>query len=198
MLFYSKNSKIAHFEGCHHMKNIREANLNFIDTYAEAKEKNFRVCKCCNPIAKTYKKEEPMLTTFCAENGLICFPKNHVINLHTVHSKWKIVPSNNGGLAVYHKNIRSRKNDTQSPIAGYHLQSVKEDSLVGICKYVVGHDSYRWRNPVQGNKKTKTKKAPKKGTHKWQVEQERIKKQNKRNAIKNVYSIFDQLAAARA
>lgn len=197
MLYYSKNSNVAHFDGCHHMKKIREGNLLVIDTYAEAKEKNFRICKCCDPIAKSYKKEEAMLTTFCAQNGLICFPKKHMLNLHTVHSKWKIVPSDNGGLAVYHKNIRHKENDMQSPIAGYHLQWVNEDSIIGICKYIIGHDGYRWRNPVQGNKKTKEKKAPKKGTHRWRTEQEKIKKQNRRNAIKNVYSIFDQLEAAR-
>lgn len=198
MLFYSKNSKIAHFEGCHHLKRVGEGNSNFVDTYAEAKENGLRVCKCCDPIANAYKNEEDSLTTFCAQNGLICFMKDRVIHLETFHSKWKIVPSGNGGLAVYHKNIRVKKNDMQSPVVGYHLQWVNEDSIVGVCKYVIDHDGYRYHNPVQGNKKSKTKKSSRKGSRKWHAQQERIKKQNRRNAIKNVYSIFDQLEAQRA
>ena len=121
MLYYSKNSKIAHFEGCHHLRRIGEQNVEIIDTYAEAKSNGFRVCKCCDPIAKAYKKESEALTTFCAENGLIYLLKNREVNLQTVHSKWKIVPSDNGGLAVYHRNIHSKTNGAQSPIAGYHL-----------------------------------------------------------------------------
>ena len=198
MLYYSQNSRIAHFEGCHHLKMIQDDNINCFDTYAEARENGFRICKCCDPVMKAYKNETEELTTFCAENGLICFAKDSVVYLQTVHSKWKVMPSDEGGLIVYHKNTRFKKKDIQSPVSGYHLQNFNCKDILGVCKYVLDHDCYRYHNPLKKDKKAGAKTGSPKGSRKWRAQQERIKKQNRRNAIKNVYFIFDQLVAARA
>ena len=198
MLYYSCNSRIAHFEGCHHLKRVQENNLYCFDSYTEAKENGFRICKCCDPVMNAYEKEKEKLLPFCAENGFICFAKDSVVHLQTVHSKWRVMPSDGGGLVVYHKNTRFKKNSVQSQVAGYHLQNVNCRDILEVCKYVMDHDDYRYQNPVKKDKSSGKKTGSPKGSRKWRAQQNRIKKKNRQNAIKNVYFIFDQLEAARA
>ena len=198
MLYYSKNSKIVHFKGCHHLNRILLDHACSFDTYEDAKKQGFRICKCCDPVMNAYKAEAETLTKFCAENGLICFAKDSVIHLQTVHSKWKVMPSDEEGIVLYHKNTRFKKKSLQSPVAGYHLQNFHCRNILGICKYVLEHDGYRYHNPEKKDKNAGGKTGSPKDSRKWRAQQERIRKQNRRNAIKNVYFIFDQLEAVRA
>ncbi len=197
MLFRSKNSKIVHFEGCGHIKRIMEYNLEMLDTYADARGERYRLCSCCDPVSRAYKKEKDNLTVFCSQNGLICFCRESVVHLQTVHSRWKVIPSDNGGLVLYHRNTRFKKKGLQSAVAGYHPQNFKCRDIVGVCDYILSHDEYRYHNPARKDKVSEPKAPSPKGSRRWRAEEERRKRRERRQAIKKVYFIFDQLEAAR-
>lgn len=198
MFYRSKYSKVVHYASCHYLKRMHCNHAQEIDSYATVKEQGLRVCKCCNPVMKRYKSETEALVTFCAENGLICFAHGDAVHLQSRYSKWKVLPSSGETFVVYHKNTTVREGDSESSVRGYHLQNLHAESLREVCEYVLDHDGYRIYHPVRRPGRSEPKPAPHKGTKRWRKEQKKIKKQERRTAIRNVYSIFDSLAAQKA
>lgn len=193
MLFYIENRKVVHFEYCYHLKRSKKDKLQCFATLAKAREQGFRICKCCDPVMKTFLCEEKELIPFCKENRIICFAQDSTVHIQTAYSKWKVISTNEGKLAVYHKNTKFKKGNIHSSVVGYHLQNVSCEKILSVCKYILEHDEYRYHTNESNQRKTDFVK----GSRKWRAEQDRIKKQKRRNAIKNVYFIFDQLAAEK-
>ena len=198
MLYYSKKSKVAHFWGCHHLGRILVDNAVPLNTWSEARRQGVRICKCCNPVWRRYKAEQRTLTTFCAQNGLAFYSQDGLVSLKTMHSQWKIVPTDDGGIELFHRNTRYKKSDALSPLSGYHLQKFRILSIIAACRYVLDHDAYRLHTPAAKDKQSGVKTGSPKGSRKWRAQQKRNKKKERRNAIKRVLFIFDQLEAARA
>lgn len=195
MLYYSKigRKKVVHLEGCRHISNISEENRGSFININDATKAGYRLCRCCNPCVKLHKHYEKELVWRVYENAFsISFDVNNII-IQAPCSKWKIVATDNGGLALYHKNDIKKPTDADSLIAGYHFQRPVDIPLEELLQYITEHDNYRVRNPIYT---VPDKEPPKKGTHRWDREQKKLKKKKRRNAIAVVYSLFDRLESA--
>ena len=49
MFYYSNESKakVVHYEGCHHLKNIKKENLRTFDSVKDVRKGDYRICSCC-------------------------------------------------------------------------------------------------------------------------------------------------------
>lgn len=195
MLYYSKieRKKVVHLEGCRHISNIRKENRESFININDAIKAGYRLCKCCNPCVKLYEHYEKKLVQHAYENAFsIRFDVNNIV-IQAPRSKWKIVATDNGGLALYHKNDIKKSTDADSLITGYHYQRPVDISLENLFQYITEHDNYRVKNPLYN---VVPKEPPKKGTHRWEREQKKLKKRKRRNAVAVVYSLFDRLECA--
>lgn len=201
MLYYSKNSKskIVHFASCRHSKSMLLENLGSFETLREAQEAGYRLCKHCNPVFPFYRSTRVQTQDYCRQNGIACEIYWQYVRLWTPHSSWRIVPTDNGEVALYHKNQWESYRDAQSSVKGFHLQNKRCKSLLDYCKYIVEHDQYRCACPAQKPNYAKLPKPPApKGSKRWVKEQKREAKRERRRAIDNVFNLFAQLEAARA
>ena len=195
MVYYSTTSgkKIVHLEGCRHISSIHEENLGSFMNINDAIKNGYRLCRCCNPCVKVYKHYEKRLVHYAYKNALsINFNVNNIL-IQAPCSKWKIVATDSGGLALYHKNGIKKPTDADSLITGYHFQRPVDVPLEKLFQYITKHDNYRMKNPLYN---VTTKEPPRKGTHRWKREQKNLKKKKRRNAIAVVYSLLAGLECA--
>lgn len=193
MFYYSveSNSKIAHFEGCHHLKNIKPENLRTFKDIREIRNGRYRICSCCSPIIKQLRKEQNEIERFCLENGLSYFVTKCGLNIRTHHSKWKVLASNSQNkLELHHGN--SYKKDHMDSVPGYHKQSCSSGSILEYMKYINEHEYYRMINPLQIFVK---KEPPRKGTKRWNKQQKALKRKERKQEIWNVINLIDSLSA---
>ena len=92
---------------------------------------------------------------------------------------------------MFHRNTYKTDRDHLSPLQSYHLQRVTCDSITDYLAYIVDHDFYRRSHPVKRANHEKTP-APK-GSKRYKKEQQRLKKQEKKQAVKNVLMLIDNL-----
>lgn len=192
MFYYSINSKekIVHYDGCHHLKKIKEKNLKAFDNAKDFRNCEYKICSCCSPITKLLKHEETKLSAFCQEYGISYFLHKGQLYIRTPRSKWKVlVTGNKETLELHHKNIFKKEHDNSVP--GYHRQNYTSTSIMGFMNYIAEHEQYRKRNPIT----ISAKEEPLiKGTKRWNKQQKIIKKKERKRAIRNVISLLDNLA----
>ena len=149
MFYYSIDSKekVVHYEGCHHLKNIKKGNLKSFDSIHDVRKSEYRLCSCCSPITEHLRKEQSELENYCLENGMLYFVHKGNLHIRTHHSKWKVLASNSKGLLeLHHANSYEKEHDNSVP--GYHKQNFFSDSVLGYLEYINEHEYYRMLNPV--------------------------------------------------
>lgn len=194
MLYFSRNSRrrILHSPDCRHIKNVEIDSVGTFETLSEAYGQGYRLCRRCSCLRRRYGKELTALMDFSRKNALCFCISDRFLQLNTPSSRWRLAPAEDGrGLCLYHKNSL-RPTDDDSPVPGYHLQRVLRSSIVGYCKYIVAHDSYRMANPL--HIPPQPSPPPRKGTKRYRKQQKQQKRLAKRRAIANVLSMIDQLA----
>ena len=198
MFYFSTKGrkKIIHYEGCKHEKRIAKNNLGTFESMEKAQEAGYHLCKCCNPVARFYRRSKKDIFSYRKEHQLICYLKEDVIEIKSLHSKWKIIASGKDHVSLFHKNTQCRKKESSSPVPGYHLQKAFYSNVVDFLKYIVKHDKYRFVY-LEKEKLKRVKKKHRKGSKRWRAEQKRIKRKQRKAAIKNVYFIFEQWDAVR-
>lgn len=207
MLFYSKTNdeKIVHWCGCHYVKHIKKVNRAVFETLEEAHKLGYRLCNCCAPIAKYYRKECKAIETFCQSEGLSCRLYDGTLKIQSPYSSWKIITSGQKHqLFLYHKNeLKYIKKGQNSICPGYHSQKTREETVIGYLKYIIAHDVWRRENPLikpsvkpavkQSPKSVAERPAPIKGTKRWRKKQEKAKRQERKRQIGLVFSLLEQL-----
>lgn len=207
MLLYSKakEEKIVHFCGCHYVKHIKKSNRATFQTLKEAHKLGYRLCNCCAPIAKHYRKEYKEIETFCQSEGLSCRLYDGTLEIDSPYSSWKIITSGKKSkLFLYHKNeLQYIKKGQESICPGYHSQKTREETVIGYLKYIIVHDVWRRENPlvkpiekslVKYPLKPATQRlVPIKGTKRWRKEQKRAKRKERGRQIGLVFSLLEQL-----
>lgn len=192
MFFYSvcSKKKVVHYEGCHHLRNIKADNLKSFASIREVRKSDRRLCSCCSPITKHLNRERAALEKYCAENGLLYFVHNGNLHIRTVRSKWKILASDDKNvLELHHKNSYEKEHENSVP--GYHKQNFFSDSVLGYLEYISEHEYYRMLNPLQVFTK---KEPPKKGTRRYKNRQKALAKKERRRQIWNVNNLIDSLS----
>lgn len=146
MLIYNKksSSKVVHYSHCHHIKGRKQDIRGTFDTLEEARRAGYRLCKCCAPMAKFYRKEVRDLVKFAAENGLSFCYEDGMVDIQSPYSRWKVVVVGKlrKKLAIYHKNTQVRKKEKPTMIPGYHSQAFRADTILDYMKFVLSHDAY--------------------------------------------------------
>lgn len=192
VFYYSKksNRKIIHLKNCPHIRSCGKTGC--FDTLIEAHKNDYHLCKYCNPIAISFRKQFKINMDFCRENGVAFFWSGEVLNFTTPRSQWKVEMSNKGDkLVLYHKNT-FEKNEIDLCLNGYHRQyDVQKDSIIEYLKYIVDHDQFRRRNPVCHS--IVKPEPPKKGTKRFRREQKKQRDCQKRRAIKDVLMMIESL-----
>ena len=191
MFYYSDKSKVVHYEGCHHLKNIKKKNMRSFDNVKDVRKGEYRICSCCSPITEHLKKEQVELENFCQENGLAYFVNKGNLHIRTNNSKWKILISNNRGiLELHHENSFKKEHDNSVP--GYHRQNYISDSIIGYMEYIINHEYYRMYNPLTVFAEYE---PPIKVTKRWNKQQKAIKKKERRREIWNVINLINNLSS---
>ena len=192
MFYYSIDSKekVVHYEGCHHLKNIKSDNLKSFENIQEVRKSEYRLCSCCSPITEHLKKEQAVLENYCLENGLLYFVHKGNLHIRTHHSKWKVLASNNKNvLELHHENSYEKEHDNSVP--GYHKQNFFSDSVLGYLEYINEHEYYRMLNPLHIVTK---KEPPKKGTRRYRGQQKALARKERKRQIWNVINLIDSLS----
>lgn len=194
MFYYSIDSKekVVHYEGCHHLKNIKADNLKSFDSIHDVRKSEYRLCSCCSPITGHLKKEQAVLENYCLENGLLYFVHKGNLHIRTHHSKWKVLASNNKDvLELHHENSYEKEHDDSVP--GYHKQNFFSDSVLGYLEYINEHEYYRMLNPLHIVTK---KEPPKKGTRRYRGQQKALARKERKRQILNVINLIDSLSVS--
>lgn len=203
MLFYSVNShrKIAHFSKCKCLARIPKKQIRRFKTQAQARDAGYRACGCCHPVRTYFRKRSntQALIDYCAKKRLACeiSQDQTEIDIRSSKSQWKIVATEDGKSALFHKNNHPPKPGTKTIVTGYHMQSIGYPDLVKYCEGIVEHDRY-WLDQIEIQHQKKLRKThPRKGSKKWKSKQLREKKRERKIAIRKVYHLFDVLEAQR-
>lgn len=190
MVYYSANSKekVFHLPHCTFVRSIKADNRKSFATPEDARQNHYRQCNCCSPVGQRLRKERRTVEFFCQNHGASCYFRDGTLTVTTPRSKWKIIAvGNTNKLSLYHRNTRGIE-DPYTPIPKYHHQKVHKDSIVEYLDYIVEHDYFRMRHPLQPIPVKKEK--PRKGTKRWRAQQKKEKKIAKKNAVKNVYALL--------
>ena len=196
MFYYSKLShrKIVHLKKCYIAKRIRPETTGTFKTAKDAFDAGYRLCRCCNPVAKQYRKEEAALIDHCRRNGMLFRYSDRSFKITSMLGKWIIQVTPNGKTTLYHKNTREAGNNAETEVDGFHKQKISYDTLIEYFDYISNHDRYRARHPEPvPKKKHAVKLPPRKGTKRWRAAQQKIKNHERRRAIRNVLDIIDSL-----
>ena len=200
MYYFSKNSrkKVIHLDSCFHCRAVETDNIGSFHTLEEAYEQGYRLCRHCSPLVRLYRREGEAMAAVCLNKAITYFFHDRFIGIETPRSKWKIVPrEESGGFALYHKNTYETSRDSQSAVPGYHLQRVSKESAKEYLEYVVEHEYYRMRNPLEIYPIKRKKEPPRKGTKRYRKQQKRAKWYAKHRAAVDVLRMIDGLSAQR-
>ncbi len=194
MFYYSKKSrrKVVHYGECACIQNVDVDDIGSFETLEEAYANKYRLCRHCSPIAKRYRKEIKSLMDYCQSHAASVFFCDKHVGIKTPISRWKIIPVDEGGkISLYHKNTFST--DRTGPVPGYHYQWVERDTIAEYLEYITEHDFYRNRHPLSPAVSKSEAVPARKGSKRYRKEQKRAAKKAKRQAIANVYRLFDSL-----
>ena len=195
MLYHCRksNRKVVHFSGCSYLKGKYKRDLKAFHSLIPTLKEGYKLCKCCNPLEKLYRKDEEEVKKFCYENLIAIDFKGHEINFITLDSEWKVIPISRTEYIFLHKNEVSKKKKKdmpKSPIPGYHIQNIRFNNLLPFCEYILRHDNYRDDHPVF----IPPPLPPKKGTKRWKKEEKEKRKKEKKKAASNVLKMLDKIA----
>ncbi len=201
MYYYSKKSrnKVIHTVECFHIHNTDIDDLGWFESLSEAYKYGYRLCRHCNLLSKDYRNEKKQIIDYCRVNGLSLYLTYRSLMVESIKSKWQITLDKKDKFVLYHKNTFETYKDCLSEIGGYHFQrDIRANSVMEYLKYIIEHDYYRQRQPICIEKKKREKPLPKKGTKRYRKAQNRIKKFERKQAIRNVIDIIDSLNAPSA
>ena len=187
MNMVNMKSKVAHYPGCQFVSRISEVNLGYYENTYYAKEDGYRLCKCCDPMARRLNDRDEEMLDFCRERAISYKVENGELMITTPFSEWKAYPGEGSRYILYHRNTRG---NTKC----YHLQTDRYSDVMKMLEYIDDHDRYRLDNPLPKPKKVKA--APKKGTKRYRAAERRNKEKKRRQEIRNVLSLIDSLALA--
>lgn len=146
MLIYNKksSSKVVHYSHCRHIQGRKKDVRGTFETPEEARAAGYRLCKCCAPMTKFYRKEAKALEQFAAANGLSYFYEDGMVDIRSPYSQWKVVVVGKSvkKLVIYHKNTQYRSKQKPSIVPGYHSQAYRTNTLLGYMEFVLSHDAY--------------------------------------------------------
>lgn len=186
-------NKIIHSENCRYMKQVPEKNRRYFYNIKDAEYEGYSRCKYCSPIRQYLDKEQDALNRYCERNGLYyCFnPQGGTIDVISQNGKWKIIVNGKRNfIFLYHKNTHS--STSESLVPGYHSQNVRRSSLLGYMKCIAEHDIYREKFPLYEDSKTGIRK----GSKKWKSKCRHQTQRRKRQEIKHVLDLMDQITVA--
>lgn len=196
MLFYSRKSsrRVTHLADCHYWRGTKKDAVGTFQTLQDAQAAGYRLCRCCAPTGKCYRRESRAINAFCADYGVACRYYGDMLQIVTPYSKWRIQNNNRvDGLSFYHRNTENRP-DSISPIPGYHDQRVRKDTILEYLQYIVDHDAYRIVHPLR--QKPTPKPAPQKGTKRYRKALKRQKRLAHRQETRRVLELIDRLSLA--
>lgn len=186
---------IFHDPSCGYVKLIHDKNKVYFHTRQEALNYGYNFCLCCSPLMKQFRKEERTLGHVCDENDLEMKVNynNETLDVTSKISKWKITYDEaQSELVLYHKNTYQGR-VKPCPFTGYHPQHVRRKDFYSIFQYIIQHDAFRKKHPVQ------TKGIPKKGTRTYQKDLQKYKKKQKRikksQGMKKVWFLLKEVEA---
>ena len=145
------SSKVLHIKQCGHIANTLKENKRFLSKReaADAIEKDgYGYCKDCSRVGRLLKKERKAVDEYSVK---------HHIRYHFDRSDGSLVMISRSGTwkvqffgkhhvsFLYHMNTRFKEGGL---IPGYHSQGVHYPTLLEYFEYVVEHDKYRAKNPV--------------------------------------------------
>lgn len=192
MFFYSikSRSKVLHLENCHHLKRIKKANVKTITSSVDGINKGFKICKCCSPLTKDYRKNKDEILNYAYNNGICCNLHNGYMYVQTCYDEWMILASGrNNRMDLHHKNKFVAENT--ETVRGYHNQHFGGCSVMEFLQYISNHEWFRTLYPLQIRKE---KQPPQKGTKRWHSQQKMNRKKERINRINNVLSLIDSLS----
>ncbi len=190
MSFYilKSSNKVFHNENCHHIKFKEKSNLLEIQSLEEGVNKGYFLCKNCSEIYKFYKKERKAIDEFIKVKNMEIEYENNQMKVKTIYSEWKILINDNK-LVLYHKNTMGYQKSDEK-IKGFHNQKVRGKSIKEYLQYIVNHDEYRKKHPVE----LKGKEKPKKGTRRYKSWIRSNKEFRKRESKRQVLFLLDQIS----
>lgn len=187
MNFVNTRSKVSHYPDCRFVSRISDVNLGCYESTFYTKQDGYRLCKCCDPMAKRLGNRETEMLGYCRKRAISYEVDNGELLITTPFSQWKAYPGKDNRYVLYHRNT---KGDTN----GYHLQTDRYKDVMELLKYVDHHDQFRLDNPLPEPKKKKA--PPKKGTKRYRATERRNKEKKRRQDIRNVLNLIDSLATA--
>lgn len=191
----SHGKKIVHYVDCYQAKKIKEENVIWFHTMKEARKAGYKLCKCCCPMGKYYRKEKRKIERFALQNSMEIYLQDGALYVETPVAPWKIVV---GGqkkkLFLYHGNTEVYRDCEKKDghiIHTYHWQKrVRHNSILGYMRYIDQHDCWR-------SGREKAYKALPRQTKGQKKLYKQEKKKAKRLAVLRVHNLIDKMRYER-
>ena len=187
----SHGEKIFHSADCTYAGRIKIKNRNYVTTKKEARERGYRMCNCCAPIARYLKKEQKEIEAFVRKHNLKLRLYDGELHVESGAAVWKIVTEEGKwGISLYHGN-RERYNTLRWENGmlqhHYHKQGdITSNSILEYLKYIYKHDCWR------SSQMEEYRKLPKR-TRKQRKRYKEEKKRSDRSAVSRVLNLIDRM-----
>ena len=139
-------TKVYHKPGCHHVKNIKEENLETM-TLQKAERKGYRICSCCNSMSHHKRVEQRTITNYENNKGMSFNYVKGALYIKTEVGCWKMVYTRHEQrIVLYHRNRTSKELNFKAPqYEKYHRQGdvPHSDSIAHYLNYIYEHDRFK-------------------------------------------------------
>lgn len=191
MFYGNSRSKIVHYQQCGYAsrsKACESTRLRQFYTLDEARTAGYRMCKCCDPVAKRFKPELDEISRFCGKNNIFYRISNGEMEIITLESHWKVCMGARGKMVLYHQNRFGDKYDRRN----YHIQQYQVTGAMPMLRYIITHDKY-----TAGKQEAKSKEKQKspKGSKKYAAMVKEEKAREIRRSIKRTLDLINALEA---
>ena len=194
MYYGNAKTRIVHYQQCTYgqrMKKDGSLRLREFSTFEEAKDNNYRRCKCCDPMLNPVRRIDSYAKQFCKENS-ICYKhvKGELI-ITTPYSEWIVHVDYNRKYNLFHRNTMGNTNH-------YHVHAKQYANIFSVFKYVYDHDQFRLENPLVMPQRKKKKKLhpPKMGAQGCRAKMRRYKEKKRKQEAREVLRIIESLTHA--
>ena len=122
---YSKRShrKIVHIRGCRILNRIPREERVLFRTLQEAQENGYRLCRCCSPVLRRYRKDRKEIEAFISKHRYSMKENDGNLLIRSAKDTWRIIVHPiTGKVVLLHKNLYGDPGQ-ESPgwLSGFHF-----------------------------------------------------------------------------
>ena len=189
MFYANYTSMLVHYEQCQHVKGSLKKKMVTFLYLQEARNRGYRVCKCCAPLVKKAHLQSKRTKDFCRQHSMRIDVADGDLSVRTPYSMW-LIKWDKRKILLFHRNETGHTKN-------YHQQAFYGRQVMAYLEYIAKHDQYRQAKPLPEEPPQEKGQLPPKGTKRYARAIKELRKKQKEYEIKRVLSLIDRLELER-